>query len=98
MCGDPHDAEDLVQETYARVLARPRFLSHDDDVRYLLRVLRNTFVSHLRRSGRRPVVVPLDDVPDAVDAFDPRRPEVAFEVGELFAAIAALAPEARDAV
>ena len=48
LCGSREDAEDLVQETYARVLARPRLLRNDDDLGYLLRALRNTFIS---RSG-----------------------------------------------
>src|SRR3954469_7922322 len=53
MCGSREDAEDLVQETYARVLARRRLLRGDDDLGYLLRVLRNTHVSRLRSAGRR---------------------------------------------
>jgi RNA polymerase sigma-70 factor (ECF subfamily) len=44
LCGSREDAEDLVQETFAKVLAKPRFLRNDDDLGYLLRVLRNTFV------------------------------------------------------
>src|SRR5918912_135678 len=54
MCGSREAAEDLVQDTYARVLARPRFLRSEDDLGYLLRVLRNTFVSGRRTAGRRP--------------------------------------------
>ena len=41
LCGRREDAEDLVQETYARVLARPRWLRREDDFAYLLRALRN---------------------------------------------------------
>jgi RNA polymerase sigma-70 factor (ECF subfamily) len=48
LCGSREAAEDLVQDTYARVLARPRFLRHENDLRYLLRVLRNTFLSSRR--------------------------------------------------
>ena len=43
LCGSREDAEDLVQDTYARVLARPRVVRNDDDLGYLLRVVRNTF-------------------------------------------------------
>ena len=50
LCGSREDAEDLVQETYARVLSRPRMLRNDDDLGYLLRVLRNTFFSRHRRT------------------------------------------------
>jgi Sigma-70 region 2 len=32
LCGSREDAEDLVQETYARVLARPRLLRNEDDL------------------------------------------------------------------
>jgi RNA polymerase sigma-70 factor (ECF subfamily) len=54
MCGSREDAEDLVQETYAKVLAKPRFLRNDDDLGYLLSVLRNTFASSYRTAARRP--------------------------------------------
>jgi len=97
MCGNPHDGEDLVQEMYAKVLSRPRFIRHDDDFGYLMRALRNTHVSRLRRAGRRPVEAELaDDVPDAT--YDTRRPEVAYEVGELFSVIAALPDDHREAI
>ena len=52
MCGRREDAEDLVQETYARVLARPRWLRREDDLAYLLRALRNVHVSRMRAAGR----------------------------------------------
>src|SRR5580693_6596224 len=70
LCGSRDDAEDLVQETFARVLARPRLLSGDDDLYYLMRVLRNTFLTSRRTASRRPVTVAtLEDV----DAADPRQ-------------------------
>jgi RNA polymerase sigma-70 factor (ECF subfamily) len=94
MCGNPHDAEDLVQETYAKVLARPRFVRHDDDLGYLLRALRNQHISRLRRAGRRPQEVELDDD----HAGDARGPELAYEVGELFTAISQLPDDHREAI
>jgi RNA polymerase sigma-70 factor, ECF subfamily len=99
LCGNRHDAEDLVQETYARVLARPRFLRHDDDLGYLLRVLRNTFLNRLRSQKRKPAPLELDDERDGLArATDPRHPEAALEVSELLAAIAQLPDDQRDAV
>src|SRR3954447_13010146 len=53
MCGSREDAEDLVQDTYARVLGKRRFMRGEDDLGYLLRVLRNTHVSRLRAANRR---------------------------------------------
>jgi RNA polymerase sigma-70 factor (ECF subfamily) len=99
LCGNRHDAEDLVQETYARVLARPRFLRHDDDLGYLLRVLRNTFLNRLRTQKRRPDPLELDDERDGLTrTTDPRHPEAALEVSELLAAIAELPDDQRDAI
>jgi len=99
LTGNPHDAEDLVQDTYARVLARPRFLRHDDDLGYLLQALTHQHSSRGRRAGARPAEVPLEAAAnDAGPAFDPRRPEAAFAVAELFSAIAGLAPDAREAI
>jgi RNA polymerase sigma-70 factor (ECF subfamily) len=98
LCGDRHDAEDLVQETYARVLAKPRLVRREDDLGYLLRALRNVHFSRLRRLGRRVAEVPLEDEPEAEARFDVRAPEAAYEVAELFRAIAALPREAAEAV
>jgi RNA polymerase sigma-70 factor (ECF subfamily) len=97
LCGSREDAEDLVQETFARVLARPRVLSGENELYYLMRVLRNTFFTSRRTASRRPVTVAtLDDI----DAADPRQlgqPERALEMQELYATIAAL-PEDRRLV
>ncbi len=56
LCGSREDAEDLVQETFARVLARPRSLRGQDELAYLMRVLRNTFLTQRRTASRRPQV------------------------------------------
>jgi RNA polymerase sigma-70 factor (ECF subfamily) len=96
LCGSREDAEDLVQETYARVLGRPRLLRRDDDLGYLLRTLRNTFLTQRRDQGRRLRPVPLPDEADLV--ADPRSPQphAALEAAELYAAIAALPDDYRD--
>lgn len=52
LCGSRETAEDLVQDTYEQVLRRPRFLRHDQDLAYLLRVLRNTWIRSARKRGR----------------------------------------------
>ncbi len=90
LCGAREDAEDLVQETFARVLARPRVLRGDDELHYLMRVLRNTYFTGRRTAGRRPVTVAtLEDVVVA-DSRPTGRPEQALEMQELYATIATL--------
>jgi RNA polymerase sigma-70 factor (ECF subfamily) len=98
LCGSREDAEDLVQETYARVLSRPRLLRSDDDLGYLLRVLRNTFVSRYRAAGRRPRTEPLPEGVEPVDHRAGARPDEALEAGAVFDAIAALPADFRDAL
>jgi RNA polymerase sigma-70 factor, ECF subfamily len=96
LCGSREDAEDLVQETYARVLARPRLLRHDDDLGYLLRALRNTFLTQKRTERRRLRPDPLPEQLDLVADPEAREPQAALEAGELYAAIAALPDDFRD--
>jgi RNA polymerase sigma-70 factor (ECF subfamily) len=98
LCGSREDAEDLVQETFARVLSRQRLLHGDDELYYLMRVLRNTFLTSRRTASRRPVTVAtLEDVVTA----DPKplgRPEQALEIQELYATIAELPEDFRMAL
>jgi RNA polymerase sigma-70 factor, ECF subfamily len=98
LCGVREDAEDLVQDTFARVLAKPRFLRNDDDLGYLLRVLRNTFVSRHRTAMRRPRAAALPDDLEPADPSSATRPESAVEAREVFAYIAALPDDFRDAL
>src|SRR6266498_2910934 len=96
LCGSRQDAEDLVQETYARVLAKPRFLRSEDDLGYLLRTLRNTFLNQKRTESRRLRPGPLPDELDLVADPHALQPEAALEAAELYAAVAALPGDFRD--
>src|SRR4051812_19078463 len=99
LCGSREDAEDLVQDTYARVLARPRWMRGEDDLGYLLRVLRNTHISRLRAAGRRPNGVPFaDEAPEPEDLSAAWRPDQALDADLLFTLIAALAEPFREAL
>jgi RNA polymerase sigma-70 factor, ECF subfamily len=98
LCGAREDAEDLVQETYAQVLRKPRRLRSDDDLGYLLRVLRNTFFSGRRAAARRAQTTPLPDDLDLLEDRSAVRAESRLEAAELFAAISALPDDFRDAV
>jgi RNA polymerase sigma-70 factor (ECF subfamily) len=99
LCGSPHEAEDLVQETFARVLARPRQLHGQDELAYLMAVLRNTFLTQHRTAARRPRTGPVPV--EELDPVDPRtrdRPEEATQAHEVFAAIAELSEHYRLAL
>jgi RNA polymerase sigma-70 factor, ECF subfamily len=96
LCGSREEAEDLVQETYARLLARPRLLRNEDDLGYLLRALRNTFLNQKRTESRRLRPGPLPDQLDLVADPRARQPQAALEAGELYAAIASLPADFRD--
>jgi len=96
LAGSREDAEDLVQETYARVLARPRVLRNDDDLGYLLRALRNTFLTQKRTESRRLRTDPLPEQLDLVSDPRARDPEAALDARELYAAIARLPDDFRD--
>jgi RNA polymerase sigma-70 factor, ECF subfamily len=98
LCSSREDAEDLVQETFARVLARPRALRNDDDDAYLAQVLRNTFISGRRAAARRPQAAAAD--PEALNLPDlgATDPLVAARTREILVAVDELPAEFRDAL
>jgi RNA polymerase sigma-70 factor (ECF subfamily) len=98
LCGSREDADDLVQDTYTRVLSKPRMLRNDDEIGYLMRVLRNTFISRHRTATRRPRTQAFAEGFDPVDERPELRPDTAIEAGHVFAVIAELQPDFRDAL
>ena len=98
MCGCREDAEDLVQDTYLKVLAKPRVLRRGDELGYLMRVLRNTYVSSLRTADRRPRTAELEDHAHPPETRTSMRPEDAFEASEVYAAVSELPDQYRDAL
>ena len=96
LCGSREDAEDLVQETFAKVLAKPRFLRNDDDLGYLLRVLRNTFISNRRTAARRPSTATAPEDLERFEASSQADPVRAFEARQLYGKIAELPEHQRD--
>ncbi len=98
ICGSPHDAEDLVQETFARALAKPRSLRGDDPAPYLMRTLRNTHLTNLRTAGRRPRTVELPPADSAQMRSTLARPEDALKERAIFEAISDLPDDFRAAL
>ena len=72
LTGNETDAEDLVQETYARALGGDHQFTPGTNLKaWLFRILRNTFVSSYRRQRHNPAVGGLDTVDaDAQGAAD----------------------------
>jgi RNA polymerase sigma-70 factor, ECF subfamily len=98
LCGSREDAEDLVQETFVQVLRRPRFMRSDEDLGYLLTVLRNTFISSRRTAARRPRETPMPEDFEVADTSGFANPEASVDTAALYSAIAALPDAFRDAV
>jgi RNA polymerase sigma-70 factor (ECF subfamily) len=90
LCGSREGAEDLVQETVARILSQPRLLRAGSERAYLMRTLRNTFLTGRRTAGRRPDVVTTLTQLDAADPRTGGRPEEAVIAAQVFPAIARL--------
>jgi RNA polymerase sigma-70 factor, ECF subfamily len=98
LSGSRVDAEDLVQETFARVLSKPRTIRNENDIGYLLSVLRNTFISSRRAAARRVRPETLAEGFEPVDPSSATRPDLAAEAREVFAVIAGLSEPYRDAL
>jgi RNA polymerase sigma-70 factor (ECF subfamily) len=96
MCSSREEAEDLVQETFERVLAKPRMLRSDDDLGYLLRVLRNTWVSRRRAAARRPQTVTLPETSSLLEDRSAAKLDARLERMALYDAVAALPDIFRD--
>ena len=90
LCDSRESAEDLVQETIARILARPRWLRGGDELAYLTQALRNTFLTSKRTAARRPRAVMALEEFDPADSRTDERPEEALIIGQVFPAIARL--------
>jgi RNA polymerase sigma-70 factor (ECF subfamily) len=90
LCGSREGAEDLVQETAARVLSRPRFVDGGNELAYLMQALRNTFKTSRRTAARRPRQVATLEELDIADRGTAARPEEAVIAGEVLTAIAQL--------
>ncbi|MBE2319611.1 RNA polymerase sigma factor [Solirubrobacter sp. CPCC 204708] len=97
ICGSRALAEDLVQETYARVLTKPRPLREGAVFPYLVRALRNVAKDHWRAEQRRPQVIGDLDPEDPRLRHD-REPHHEVVAQEVYAHVERLPNEFRDVV
>ena len=94
LCGSG-DAEDLVQETFAQVLARPRAFRAGDPLPYLMKALRNTYFTSLRTASRRPRTTALATDESTTMQSTLARPDAALERRMTLDAIAGLSDDFR---
>ena len=107
LTGRDADAEDLVQETYARAFAgAARFVPGTNVKAWLFRILRNTFISDYRRRRASPIVTGADNITESAAADEEHwlRDDLELDrlrkvVGaEIEAALRSLGEEARTVV
>lgn len=94
LCGTRAEAEDLVQETLACVLERPRLARRRSKLAYLMRILREAWLERERTSSARPGVTgSTDEVEWVADrGGDPSEARLAYD------ALRRLSPQLREAV
>ena len=96
LTGSREEAEDLVQDTYERVLRRPRIVRRDDDLAYLYRTLRNTYFNTRRTASRRPsIAADIDDIQPESTRSD-SDPAIVAETHLVLEAVAALPQPMRE--
>jgi RNA polymerase sigma-70 factor (ECF subfamily) len=94
--GSREDAEDLVQETYARVMRRPRFVRKDADLAYLMRAMRNTW-TNIRR-GRGAEATAIEETGAMAGRLPAPDPLIPVEARALLAAVSELPPKYRSVI
>jgi RNA polymerase sigma-70 factor (ECF subfamily) len=72
MCGDPHDAEETLQETFLNALkALPRFKGQSKLSTWLYRIASNACLMRRRRQATQPETISVDEAADMDEALAP---------------------------
>jgi len=96
---DADHADDLVQDSLERAIAKRRLWHKPESLRpWLFTLLRNVYLNQLRRQTRRPAEVPLDQVfPQAGRAESHGESQTGIVmIGQAMAALDRLDPDQRD--
>jgi RNA polymerase sigma-70 factor, ECF subfamily len=96
LCGSRQDAEDLVQDTFEQVLRRPRFLRRDGDLAYLMKVMRNTWISSRRATRILTVAAAGDELEQVGGDRDPIADSI--QITPVYQALGELSRPLREAV
>jgi RNA polymerase sigma-70 factor (ECF subfamily) len=96
LCGSRADAEDLVQETFLRVISSKRAARHRWKLPYLMRSLRNTWIDFQRARSARPQTAAADGVEWMPDGS--ADPEAALDAQAAYQAMRDLSPPLREAI
>jgi RNA polymerase sigma-70 factor, ECF subfamily len=96
MTGSRDEADDLVQETYVRVMRRPRFVRRDHDLAYLMRTMRNTWSNMRRKRGAE--MRALEETGAMLDRRAEPDPLLPLEARALLAAVSDLSPVHREVI
>ena len=98
LTGDPSLADDLVQDCVERALAKSHLYDPTRPLRaWLYAVLRNLYISGLRRTGRSSVVKTVEDLIDGEDAVPPEQ-EHGLAAGSVTEALDRLSPQHREVI
>jgi RNA polymerase sigma-70 factor (ECF subfamily) len=100
LTGNDADADELVQETYARALAGAHSFTGGNLKAWLFKILRNTFIDLHHRGRPRPVLGELDVLDGDAGPLDDADPAALRRLvaGEIEAALASLSDDARAIV
>ncbi|MGZ3428267.1 MAG: RNA polymerase sigma factor [Polyangia bacterium] len=98
LCGQPQDANDLVQDTFEKALrADAGGGVRDNDRAWLFTVLHHLFIDRVRRRARGPQHASIEDVDIAAREPEPPPAWTALSVEAVQAAMEQLDPEFREA-
>ena len=98
LCGDAALADDLVQDCVERALIKSHLYDPARPLRaWLYAVLRNLYISGLRRNGRSNIVKTVEDLIDGEGAVPPQQEE-RLAVGSISAAMDRLAQQHREVI